>query len=136
MSRKKITIYLSTAAVALALVAASSTAYAASIEVECEVRDDRSRAKVDAAGLEAFTEFSVTIESGSSMSTVNPVSDIDGELDADWDSNDEEATAEEPADESIDDDFIQGSNPMVTGTIRTTGGTFVVATTVTCEDRR
>ena len=51
MSVKKITTYLSTAAVALALVAASSTAYAVSIEVECEVRGDRSRAKVDGADL-------------------------------------------------------------------------------------
>ncbi len=51
MSVKNITTYLSTAAVALALVAASSTAYAVSIEVECEVSSPLTKSALDEVGM-------------------------------------------------------------------------------------
>ncbi len=130
MSVKKITAYLSTAAVALALVAASSTAYAVSIEVECEVRGDRSRAKVDGADLAADTAFMATIASGGATSTaVMANSDLDGEFDADWDSNAELPENGEPADTSIAVDFIK--NDEVTGRIQGTG--VDISQTVSCE---
>ncbi len=130
MSVKKITTYLGTAAVALALVAASSTAYAVSIEVECEVRSDRSRAKVDGADLTPGDTFMARITSGINTSDfVIADADFEGEFDADWDSNAELAENGEPADTSIADDFIQGN--QVTGTI--TGNGVTLTQTVDCE---
>ena len=108
-----------------------AAAAAATIQVTCETRPDRSKISVDGKGLVRRANYTTEVVSGGSTakSTVQ-VANQRGEIETDYDSNPADIAAGAVA---IASTFI--ANNMVTGKILDASGAVIISDTVACRAR-
>jgi len=127
--------FATTAGILLATSAFAIDSYAATIRVQCEVRNNRSKISVDGNNLPAGS-YSAIVLSGANSAQSTPVQAVGGEVEVDFDSNPNDVAAGAVR---ITPQFItvgQNGAATVTGKIVGANGATVISDTVNCRVSR